>query len=89
MAGVLARAPGARMASAGIPYRHEGSRDFYERREVRDLIWVLATIDDPTDRLALVGALRSSAFAIDDDSLVCHRAGAGSLSYRSPTMGPE
>jgi ATP-dependent helicase/nuclease subunit A len=76
------------LASAGIPYRHEGSRDFYERREVRDLIWVLATIDDPTDRLALVGALRSTAFAIDDDSLVRHRAGAGSLSYRSPTKGP-
>ena len=41
------------LADAGIPYRHEGSRDFYQRREVRDLIWVLAAIDDPTDRLAL------------------------------------
>ena len=56
------------LADAGIPYRHEGSRDFYQRQEVRDLIWVLAAIDDPTDRLALVGALRSSAFAIDDES---------------------
>ena len=55
------------LAGAGIPYRHEGSRDFYQRQEVRDLIWVLAAIDDPTDRLALVGALRSSAFAIDDE----------------------
>ena len=42
------------LADAGIPYRHEGSRDFYQRQEVRDLIWVLAAIDDPTDRLALV-----------------------------------
>ena len=76
------------LADAGIPYRHEGSRDFYQRQEVRDLIWVLAAIDDPTDRLALVAALRSSAFAIDDESLVRHRAEAGSLSYRSPTLGP-
>ena len=72
------------LADAGIPYRHEGSRDFYQRQEVRDLIWVLAAIDDPTDRLALVGALRSSAFAIGDEDLVRHRAEAGSLSYRAP-----
>jgi ATP-dependent helicase/nuclease subunit A len=76
------------LAGAGIPYRHEGSRDFYQRQEVRDLIWVLAAIDDPTDRLALVGALRSSAFAINDEELVRHRAEAGSLSYRSTTQGP-
>ena len=76
------------LAGAGIPYRHEGSRDFYQRQEVRDLIWVLAAIDDPTDRLALVAALRSSAFAINDESLVRHRAESGSLSYRSPTLGP-
>jgi ATP-dependent helicase/nuclease subunit A len=75
------------LASAGIPYRHEGSRDFFERDEVRDLIWVLSAIDDPTDRLALVGALRSSAFATSDDELVIHLASAGSLSYRSRQMG--
>ena len=52
------------LADAGIPYRHEGSRDFFQRDEVRDLIWVLSAADDPTDRIALVGALRSGAFAI-------------------------
>ena len=62
------------LADAGIPYRHEGARDFFQRDEVRDLIWVLAAIDDPTDRLALVGALRSSAFAISDEELVIHVA---------------
>ena len=76
------------LAGAGIPYRHEGSRDFYQRQEVRDLIWILAAIDDPTDRLALIGALRSSAFAINDEDLLRHRADAGSLSYRSKTQGP-
>ncbi|MGH3050409.1 MAG: UvrD-helicase domain-containing protein, partial [Gaiellaceae bacterium] len=65
------------LAQAGIPYRHEGSRDFFRRDEVRDLIWVLAAIDDPTDRVALVGALRSSAFAISDQQLVLHAAGGG------------
>ena len=77
------------LAGAGIPYRHEGSRDFFQRDEVRDLIWVLAAIDDPTDRIALVGALRSSAFAISDEELVIHVAEAGALSYRSPNKGPR
>jgi ATP-dependent helicase/nuclease subunit A len=77
------------LADAGIPYRHEGSKDFFERDEVRDLIWVLSAIDDPTDRLALVGALRSSAFAINDEELVIHVAEAGPLNYRSPRRGPS
>jgi len=77
------------LAEAGIPYRHEGARDFFERDEVRDLIWVLSAIDDPTDRLALVGALRSSAFAISDEELVIHVAAVGPPNYRSPRKGPS
>jgi ATP-dependent helicase/nuclease subunit A len=77
------------LAEAGIPYRHEGARDFYEREEVRDLVWVLAAIDDPTDRVALIGALRSSAYAISDEQLVIHAAGAGTPNYRSPRKGPS
>jgi ATP-dependent helicase/nuclease subunit A len=69
------------LAAGGIPYRHEGSRDFFQRDEVRDVIWVLAAIDDPTDQVALVGALRSSAFAVSDQQLVLHAAGSGRLSY--------
>ena len=76
------------LADAAIPYRHEGARDFFQRDEVRDLIAVLAAIDDPTDRLALVGALRSSAFGMSDDDLVLHVATVGTLSYRAPTPGP-
>ena len=75
------------LAAAGIPYRHEGSRDFFQRDEVRDLIWVLSAADDPTDRIALVGALRSGAFAISDEELVIHAAETGALSYRSPAEG--
>jgi ATP-dependent exoDNAse (exonuclease V) beta subunit len=77
------------LAEAGIPYRHEGSRDFFERDEVRDLIWVLSAIDDPSDRVALVGALRSSAFGISDEQLVIHFAEVGSLSYQAPRTGPD
>ena len=75
-------------ADAGIPYRHDGSRDFFQRQEVLDLIWVLSAIDDPTDRLATWGALRSSAFALDENDLALHFADVGQLSYRAPTAGP-
>jgi ATP-dependent exoDNAse (exonuclease V) beta subunit len=77
------------LAAAGIPYRHEGSRDFFKRDEVRDLIWVLSAIDDPTDRVALVGALRSGAFAVSDEQLVLHVATVGHVSYRSTIEGPS
>jgi ATP-dependent helicase/nuclease subunit A len=77
------------LAEAGIPYRHEGARDFFERDEVRDLVWVLSAIDDPTDRVALIGALGSSAFAISNEQLVLHAAAAGTPSYRSPRKGPS
>ncbi|MBO0703277.1 MAG: PD-(D/E)XK nuclease family protein, partial [Candidatus Dormibacteraeota bacterium] len=38
-------------------------------------------------RLSLVGALRSSAFAVSDEDLVLHVAGGGALSYRAPPAG--
>jgi ATP-dependent helicase/nuclease subunit A len=64
------------LAEIGIPYRHEGSRDYFQRDEVRDLIFLLRAIDDPRDRISLIGALRSGAFGCSDEDLVIH-AGTG------------
>ena len=48
--------------------------------EVRDLLAVLRAIDDPTDALALVSALRSSLFGCgDDDLFVFHVEHGGDL----------
>jgi len=46
--------------AAGIPYRAETSSLVYGTREIRDLLNLLRAVDDPTDELALVSALRSS-----------------------------
>ena len=73
------------LARAGLPFRHEGSRDYFERDEVRDFVFLLQAIDDPLDRLALIGALRSSAFGCSDDDIVIHRGSGGSWDYRSET----
>jgi ATP-dependent helicase/nuclease subunit A len=64
------------LAAVGVPYRHEGSRDYFEREEIRDLVHLLSSIDDPRDRVSLIGALRSGAFGCSDDDLVIHAATA-------------
>lgn len=54
------------LEAAGIPFITVAGRGFYDRPEIRDLLNMLAAIADPTDDLALVGLLRSPAFAIPD-----------------------
>ena len=54
------------LEKADIPFVTVAGRGFYDRLEIRDLLNILAAINDPTDDLALVGLLRSPAFAIPD-----------------------
>lgn len=54
------------LEAAGIPFITIAGHGFYDRPEIRDLLNALAAIADPTDDLALVGFLRSPAFAIPD-----------------------
>ncbi len=63
--------------AAGIPYRAETSSLVYSTREIRDLLVVLQAIDDPTDELALVSALRSPIFGCGDDDLYTFRVEHG------------
>jgi len=57
------------LEAAGIPFVTVAGRGFYDRPEIRNLLNLLAAIADPTDDLALVGALRSPAFAIPDSEI--------------------
>ena len=50
----------------GIGYVVEGERDFYAAQEVIDAVNLLRTVDNPHDRLALVGVLRSPVGGYDD-----------------------
>lgn len=67
------------LENRGIPYRVEGSRTFFRRQEVRDVISCLKAIDDPLDTVSLLGALRSRAFACSDEDLFLWRARGGRL----------
>lgn len=54
------------LREADIPYEVRGDRSFYRRREILDAAAWLRTAIDPTDTLALVAALRSSACGVPD-----------------------
>ncbi len=57
------------LETAGVPYRTESSSLAYASREVRDLLLALRAVDDPTDELALITALRSPLFGCSDVDL--------------------
>ncbi len=54
---------------SGIPYRVEGGSLLFRTQEIRDLVNTLTAIDDPSDSVAIVGALRSPLFACSDADL--------------------
>jgi len=77
--------------AAGIPYRAESSSLVYSTREVRDVLSALQAVADPTDKLALVAALRSSLYGCGDDDLAHWRLafrGRFSLLGRPPEDAP-
>ncbi len=62
---------------AGIPYVIEGGALLYDTREVRDLLRVLAAVNDTSSAIKVVTALRTSVLAISDVELVAHRTAGG------------
>ncbi|MFA5140988.1 MAG: UvrD-helicase domain-containing protein [Elusimicrobiota bacterium] len=76
------------LRAAGVPYVVEGEKYFYETQEVCDLINLLRAVDDPGDRIALVGVLRSPLAALDDAQIL-RLAREGRLDYRRKAQGLE
>ena len=62
------------LESHGVPYATPAGAGFFTRQEVRDLTNLLAWLAEPDDHIALVGALRSPLFMIDDRTLLACRA---------------
>jgi len=65
------------LREAGVPYRVEGGKSYFERREVADALLCLRAADDPSDGPALYGALHSSVFGFSDDDLFLFWADGG------------
>ncbi len=77
--GILTRA----LEQAGIPYRLEGRSLVFGTQEVQDLLNCLRAIDDPSDEVSIVAALRSPAFACSDVMLARWRGAGGNWNYQS------
>lgn len=77
---------------AGIPYRAESSSLIYASRAVRDLLMVLRAVDDPTNHLHVVSALRTPLLGCGDDDLFRFRVelnGRWSYLADQPETVPE
>ena len=61
------------LESYGVPYRTPSGLGFFTRQEVLDLTNLLGWLAEPDDSIALVGALRSPLFMIDDETLLALR----------------
>ncbi|HEY2430858.1 MAG TPA: UvrD-helicase domain-containing protein, partial [Acidimicrobiales bacterium] len=74
--------------AAGVPFRAESSSLVYATRAVRDLLMILRAVDDPTDHLRTIAALRTPLLACGDDDLFRHRIERdGSWSYQVDPAG--
>ncbi|MFN3683106.1 MAG: UvrD-helicase domain-containing protein [Fimbriimonadaceae bacterium] len=54
----------------GVPYRVESQTAMFGSQEFRELALFLRAVDDPSDEVALVGALRGPSFSLTNDDLV-------------------
>ena len=69
------------LKAARVPYLVESDRDFYRTPEVIDFLNVLRVIDDPGDRVSMLGLLRSPLVLLEDRDLMA-LAAAGALDFR-------
>jgi ATP-dependent helicase/nuclease subunit A len=74
------------LRDAGVPFRVEGGSLVFRTQELRDILNCLAAIDDPGDEVAVVGALRSPAFACSDVDLARHRERGLRFNYLAPAI---
>ena len=76
---------------ASVSYRAESSSLLFGTNEVRDLLMVLRAIDDPSDDLAIVHALRTPYMGCGDDDLArwrIHYGGSWNHQADAPSTVP-
>ena len=76
------------LEDAGVPYRLESASLVFETQEILDLMNCLKAIDNPSDQVATVAALRSPAFGCSDVDLFLHHEDGGSFNYLAKREQP-
>ena len=77
-----------RLEELGIPFEIAGSDAFSENAEIREILNLLAALDDPDDPVATVAVLRGLFFGLSDQDLLDHRAAGGGFCYLGAPGGP-
>ena len=72
------------LESAAVPYRIESQSLVLNTEDVRELLNCLRAIDRPADQVALIAALRSTAFGCSDLELLQFYDAGGRFDYFSP-----
>jgi ATP-dependent helicase/nuclease subunit A len=72
------------LEAANIPYRIESQSLVLSTQDVREILSCLRAIDSPVDQVALVAALRSSAFGCSDVEILQFLDDGGQLNYVQP-----
>ena len=67
------------LEAVALRFTVEGGKSFFDRQEVHETLAVLRAVDDPSDRIALVAALRSSFFGVSDRDVVAYSLSGGPL----------
>ncbi len=81
----------AAFEAADVPLRIESQSLLFATTESRDLVSILGAIDDPSDEIRLVSALRTPAFGCSDADLLEYRDASGrwSIFSRAPETLPD
>jgi ATP-dependent helicase/nuclease subunit A len=74
----------------GVACAVDGGKSFFNRQEVHEALSTLRAIDDRSDKVSLVAALRSSFFGVSDRDLVEHHLAGHNLEIGpAPEGAPE
>jgi len=76
------------LESAGLRFTIEGGKSFFDRQEVHEVLAVLRALDDPSDRVSLVAALRASLCGVSDRDIVSYALSGGALYIGAPGADP-
>jgi ATP-dependent helicase/nuclease subunit A len=69
------------LVRANVPYVFDGQAPLFTSQDVRDLHACLTAIDDPSDQVAVLSALRSPAFSCPDTDLLEWKQAGGGFGY--------
>lgn len=77
------------LADLGVPYRAENASVVYLAAEIRHIMLALRAVADPTDELALLGALRSPLYGCSDVDLYDWTVAGGRWNVFAPAPGGQ